>query len=153
MAHYPVNHPMRPLYRALAALAGLYLVLYGVVGLIMVSDGGLFGHPDERILGQGGNLFWSILSLLVGIVVLIATVLGRNIDTEVNRVLGWGLLAVGSYELAASRTDANFLDFSIATVVVTYLVGLALIISGMYIKTERLENAGASRQVREGRTA
>lgn len=153
MAHYPVNHPLRPLYRALAALAGLYLVLYGVVGLITVSDGGLFGHPDERILGQGGNLFWSILSLLVGAVVLVATLLGRNVDTEVNRVLGWGLLAVGSYELAASRTDANFLDFTIGTVVVTYLVGLMLILSGLYIKTAREADAGAPRQVREGRTA
>jgi hypothetical protein len=153
MAHYPVNHPLRPLYRALAALAGLYLVLYGVVGLIMVSDGGLFGHPDERILGQGGNLFWSIVSLLIGVVVLVATLVGRNIDTEVNRVLGWALLAVGSYELAASRTDANFLDFSIATVVVTYLVGLMLITSGLYTKTARSAETAAPRQVREGRTA
>jgi uncharacterized protein DUF4383 len=153
MAHYPVNHPLRPLYRGLAAVAGLFLVLYGVVGLITVSGDGLFGHPDETILGLGGNLFWSILSLLIGVVVLAATVLGRNIDTEVNRVLGWALLAVGSYELATSRTDANFLDFTIGTVIVVYLVGLMLILSGLYTKTVRSADAGAPRQVREGRTA
>ncbi|MFG1610712.1 DUF4383 domain-containing protein [Actinoplanes sp. NPDC049265] len=153
MAHYPVNHPLRPLYRALAAVAGLFLVLYGVVGLITVSGGGLFGHPDETILGLGGNLFASIVALLIGAVVLAATALGRNVDTEVNRVLGWALLAVGSYELATSRTDANFLDFTIGTVIVVYLVGLMLILSGLYTKTVRSADAGAPRQVREGRTA
>ena len=128
MAHNPVNHPLRPLYRALSALAGAYLVLFGIVGLIVTPGNGLFGQPDDRVLGQGANLFWSIVSLILGAIVLIAVVIGRNLDVEVDKYLGWGLLVVGSYELAASRTDANFLKFSISTVVVTYLVGLVLIV-------------------------
>lgn len=153
MAHNPVNHPLRPLYRALGALAGAYLVLFGIVGLIVTSGYGLFGQPDERVLGQGTNLFWSIVSLILGAIVLIATVIGRNLDVEVDKYIGWGLLVVGSYELAASRTDANFLKFSISTVVVTYLVGLVLILAGLYSKTAPPENTGAPRQVRENQAA
>lgn len=153
MAHNPVNHPLRPLYRALSALAGAYLVLFGIVGLIVTPGNGLFGQPDDRVLGQGANLFWSIISLILGAIVLIGIVIGRNLDVEIDKYLGWGLLVVGSYELAASRTDANFLKFTIATVVVTYLVGLVLIVAGLYAKTAPPETTGAPRQVREGQSA
>jgi hypothetical protein len=153
MAHNPVNHPLRPLYRALSAAAGVYLVVFGVIGLITVSGDGLFGTPDDRVLGQGANLFWSIVSIVIGGIVLAGVVIGRNLDVEINKYVGWGLLVIGSYELATSRTDANFLKFTIATVVVTYLVGLVLILAGLYGKTAPPELAGAPRQVREGRTA
>jgi hypothetical protein len=40
-----------------------------------------------------------------------------------------------------------------STVIVTYLAGLALILAGLYGKVAPQEQAGAPRQVREGRTA
>jgi hypothetical protein len=153
MAHIPVNHPMRPLYRALSALCGVYLILFGIVGLIVTPGDGLFGRPDGRVLGQGANLFWSILAIIIGALVVVATVLGRNLDVEVEKYVGWGLLVVATYELAVSRTDANFLKFTIATVVVTYIVGLVLITSSLYSKVAPTEEAGTPRQAREGRTA
>ena len=153
MAHNPVNHPMRPFYRALAATAGGYLIVFGIVGLIVTSGHGLFGTPDDRVLGQGASLAWAILSLIIGAVALVAAVLGRNLDVSVNKYLGWGLLVLGSYELAASRTDANFLKFTIATVIVVYLIGLVLLMASLYTKIVPAEEAGAPRQVREGRTA
>jgi len=153
MAHTPVNHPLRPLYRTLAVLAGAYLIVFGVVGLIVASGNGLFGRPDDRVLGQGANLFWSIVALIIGAVVVVVTVIGRNLDTEVNKFIGWGLLVLGTYELAVSRTDANFLKFTIATVIATYLVGLILILASQYTKVAPPSEAGAPRQEREGRTA
>ena len=149
MAHNPVNHPLRPLYRALSALAGAYLVLFGILNAIVTGDEGLFGHAGDRVLGQEANLFWSIVCVLVGAIVLIATVIGRNADTVVDWYFGWGLLVVGSYELATIRTDANFLDFSVSTVVVTYLVGLVLIMAAYYSKVAPEQEAGAPRQARE----
>jgi hypothetical protein len=153
MAHNPVNHPLRPLYRALGALTGAYLVLFGIVGLIVTPGNGLFGQPDDRVLGQGANLFWSIISLILGVIVLIAIVIGRNLDVEVNKYLGWGLLVIGSYELAFNRTEANILKFSVGTVVVTYIVGLILILVGLYTKTAPAEATSAPRQAREGQAA
>jgi hypothetical protein len=153
MAHNPVNHPLRPIYRAIAGIIGVYLIAFGVLGLILTADEGLFGRAGDRVLGQGTNLFWSIVCILLGILVLAATVVGRNIDVAVYTYLGWAVLVVGTYCLAAIRTDANFLDFSVATVIVTYLIGLALILAGYYVKTAPIEETSAPRQVREGRPA
>jgi hypothetical protein len=153
MAHNPVNHPLRPIYRALGFLAGAYLVVFGIVGLIQTSGHDFTGHTGVRVLGQESNLLWSIITLILGAIIVTAAVIGRNADTETDRFLGWGLLVLGSYGLATSRTDANFFGFSIATVVVTYLIGLALIVTSLYSKVAPAAQAGAPRQVREGRTA
>jgi hypothetical protein len=149
MGHNPVNHPLRPIYRALGALTGAYLVLFGIIGVIVTGDDGLFGNGDDRVLGQHTNLFWSLLAVLLGAIVLVAGVLGRNLDTVIDKYVGWGLLVVGSYSLGAIRTDANFLNFSISTVVVTYLLGLVLIMVAYYSKAAPPEQTGPPRQARE----
>jgi hypothetical protein len=128
MAHTPINHPLRPLYRVLSALVGIYLIVFGVVGFIVAAGDG------SRVLGQGANLLWSIVSVVLGAVVLIGTVLGRNIDTKVNQYIGWGLVGIGTLALAVSRTDANVLDFTVSTVIVTYIAALILILAGLYGK-------------------
>lgn len=153
MAHFPVNHPLRPIYRAIAALVGVYLIAYGVLGLILSADEGLFGRGGDRILGQGGNLFWSIASLVLGAIVVAAAVLGRNIDVAVNAYVGWGIIGIATFSMAVLRTEANFLDFSMSTVIVSYLAGLTLILAGLYGKVAPQQQAGTPRQVREGRTA
>jgi hypothetical protein len=135
MAHNPVNHPLRPIYRAVGALAGLWLVLFGIVGLITNAGDDFFATKSEHVLGQGANMFASIISLATGAIIVIVTALGRNLDTEAYKYLGWGILAVASYGLATSRTDANFLGFTIETVMVDYLVGLVLVTAGLYIKS------------------
>ncbi|MBU2662979.1 DUF4383 domain-containing protein [Actinoplanes bogorensis] len=153
MAHTPVNHPLRPLYRALSFVAGAYLVVFGIVGLIQTSGESFTGITGVRVLGQETNLLWSIIALAVGVIVLATSAMGRNLDTEADKYLGWALLVAGSYELATNRTDANLFGFSMSTVVVTYLVGLILITASLYLKTAPTGQAGAPRQVREGRPA
>ena len=146
MAHYPVNHPLRPLYRALSGLVGVYLIIFGIVGVVVTSGDGLFGRAGHRVLGQGANLFWSIVCLILGAIVLVTTLLGRNLMTETDRYVGWGMLVVGTYSLATARTNANVLDFTIATVVVTYLLGLVLIMAGLYGKVGTEEESRAEQE-------
>jgi hypothetical protein len=143
MAHTPINHPLRPLYRALAAIAGIYLIVFGVVGFIVGGDG-------HRVLGQGASLLWCVVSLLVGAVVLGVTVVGRNLDAQVNQYIGWGLVVIAVYELATNRTDANFLDFTVSTVIVTIIVGLTLITSALYSKVGSEEDAHAEQLAAHG---
>jgi hypothetical protein len=128
---------LRPLYRALSALVGIYLILYGIVGFIVGAGDG------DRVLGQGGNILWSIVSLVVGVVVLVATVIGRNLDVKVDQYVGWGLVAIGTYELALNRTDGNVLDFTVSTVIVTYICALILILASLYGKVGTEEDARA----------
>jgi hypothetical protein len=149
MAHTPVNHPLRPVYRALGVLSGLYLVLFGVLGIVETGSAGLFAVGDGEALGQGTNLAWSIVSIVGGAIIALAGIAGRNIDVAVFAYAGWGMLGVGTFMLAAIRTDVNIFNFSIGTVIVTYTIGMLLITSGLYSKVVAPAEAGAPRQVRQ----
>jgi hypothetical protein len=147
MAHNPLNHPLRPFYRALAGLAAIALIVFGIVGA--TQGGELFALHGSRAFGLGVNLFSSIVLVIVGALALIGVVIGRNLDEKLDKYLGWGLLVVGSYGLATSRTDANFLGFTIGTVTFVYVIGMLLVLSGLYAKVAPVEEAGAPRQERE----
>jgi hypothetical protein len=146
MAHTPINHPLRPIYRTLAAIVGSYLIVFGVVGFIVTAGDGLVGSGGHRVLGQRANLLWSIIALVLGVAVLIGIVIGRNLDVRLDQYIGWGLVGIATYELAVNRTDANFLNFSIATVIVTYIVALVLIMAGLYSKVGTDEAAQAEQR-------
>ena len=152
MAHNPVNHPLRPIYRAIGGLVGLYYIVFGILGIIRTAGDGFFGRAGDRVLFQGANLFWSIVALLIGAIVLAGTVLGRNRDVLVDTYLGWTLVVIGTLSLMFIRTNANLLDFSVSTVIICFITGLALILAGLYSKVAPPEEAGAPRQEREGRT-
>jgi hypothetical protein len=124
MAHNPINHPARPIYRVISGLIGLYLVLFGALGLFV----------DGRVFGQGTNVANSLVSIALGAIILIATVIGRNLDAAVNKYLGYGLMALGLLTLAFLRTDANVLDHTVSTSVVWMLLGITLLMAGMYGK-------------------
>ncbi len=154
MAHTPVNHPLRPLYRAVAGLAGLYLVVFGILGALATADAGMFARDTEHVLGQGTNLAWSIVTAVVGVIVLIGVAVGRNVDAAVDQYMGWALLVIGMFLLAVARTDVNVFNVDAVTVSVTFFVGLVLITAGLYSKVAparhaRAENGEGARRSRE----
>jgi hypothetical protein len=122
MAHFPINHPARPIYRVISGLIGLYFVVFGIVGLF----------AGDRVFGQGTNAANSVLSIVIGAVVLVAVVVGRNIDAAVSKWTGYALMALGLATLAFLRTDANVLDHTVATSVVWMVLGITLMVAGMY---------------------
>ncbi|MET7877975.1 DUF4383 domain-containing protein [Micromonospora profundi] len=148
MAHTPVNHPARPIYRAIGGLTGLYLVVFGVLGIIATAGDELFAQDDTHVLGQGTNFGFSLLSILLGIVVLVGTVLGRNIDVAINQWLAYALMAIGLGSLAFIRTDANIFNFSVFTVIVMLTVSMVLLMAGMYGKVGSEEEAEAFQKAR-----
>ncbi|WP_433315806.1 DUF4383 domain-containing protein [Micromonospora sp. CA-269861] len=148
MAHTPVNHPARPIYRAIGGLTGLYLVVFGVLGIIASTGNEILAQDDTRVLGQGTNLGFSLLSVLLGIVVLVGTALGRNIDVAINQWLAYSLMVVSLAGLAFIRTDANFFNFSITTVVVVMTAALVLLMVGMYGKVGTDDEAEAFHKAR-----
>ncbi|GGO03602.1 DUF4383 domain-containing protein [Micromonospora parathelypteridis] len=148
MAHTPVNHPARPIYRAIGGLTGLYLVVFGVLGIITSTGNEILAQDDTQVLGQGTNLGFSLLTVLVGIVVLIGTALGRNIDVAINQWLAYALMVVSLAGLAFIRTDANFFNFSITTVMVVMAAALVLLMVGMYGKVGSDDEAEAFQKAR-----
>ncbi len=140
MAHVPVNHPLGPVYRVLGALTGLYLVAFGILGATGDTGDGLFARDAAEVLGQGTNLALSIVSVVIGAIVLIGAAVGRNRDAAVFSYLGWAMLIIGMAMLALIRTDANLFNFTVSTVVVSFLAGILLITAGLYVKVAAAES-------------
>lgn len=134
MAHTPVNHPARPIYRAIGGLTGLYLVAFGALGLVATAGDELWAQGETAVLGQGTNLGFSLLSVLLGGAVLAGTAIGRNVDVLINQGLGYLGMVLSLAGLAFLRTEANIFNFSIATVLVLMVTGLVLLMVGMYGK-------------------
>ncbi|MEU5722947.1 DUF4383 domain-containing protein [Micromonospora sp. NPDC047738] len=148
MAHTPVNHPARPIYRAIGGLVGLYFVVFGGLGVIVSLGNDFLAQDDTTVLGQGTNLGFSLVSIIVGALILLGTVIGRNLDVMINQWLSYALMALGLAALAFLRTDANILNFSVATVIVVLVLALVLLMAGMYGKVGTDEEREAFEKAR-----
>ncbi|MGN9774404.1 DUF4383 domain-containing protein [Micromonospora sp. H33] len=148
MAHTPVNHPARPIYRAIGGLTGLYLVAFGLLGIIASAGNEVLAQDDTTALGQGTNLGFSLLSALLGGAVLAGTAIGRNLDVVINQWLAYIIMALSLAGLAFIRTEANIFNFSVATVIVLMVVGLVLLMVGMYGKVGTDEEKEAWQKAR-----
>ena len=137
MSHIPVNHPLRPVYRVLAGLTGVYCALFGVVGLVQSLGDGLFERGETTALGLRTYLGFSLLSVAAGAVILFALFVGRNLDRHVNLWGGVAFMTIGTAFLALIPTDLNFLNFSMATVIASMVIGMVLFSAGLYGKTAR----------------
>ncbi|MFG3419668.1 DUF4383 domain-containing protein [Micromonospora sp. NPDC049460] len=148
MAHTPVNHPARPVYRAIGGLTGLYLVAFGVLGIIASAGNEVLAQDDTQVLGQGTNLGFSLLTALLGAAVLAGTVIGRNIDVMINQWLAYTIMVISLAGLAFIQTEANIFNFSIITVIVLMVVSLVLLTAGMYGKVGTDEEQEAWQKAR-----
>jgi hypothetical protein len=145
MSHTPVNHPLRPLYRVLAGLTGLYVLLFGIVGLIETAGTEPFGHPDAYALGLRTNLAFAVISIIAGVIILAGIAIGRNLDYLINQVAGYAFAFMGMLMLALLQTDANFLNFSVATCIVSFVISLVLLTAGLYSKVGSAADVEAER--------
>ncbi|MEV5823065.1 DUF4383 domain-containing protein [Micromonospora haikouensis] len=134
MAHTPVNHPARPIYRAIGGLVGLYFLVFGVLGLVASAGNDFLAQDDTTVLGQGTNLGFSLLSIVLGIAIVAGTVIGRNLDVAINQWLAYALMVLGLAELAFLQTDANIFNFTITTDIVVLTLSMVLLMAGMYGK-------------------
>ena len=136
MDHLPINHHLRPLWRVLAFLAGVYVLLFGILGFIKSrSDLGLDWTAQDGlpwVLGLRANPAFSVLSIVVGAVVVIGAIIGRNIDRWINLVCGAVFLLASMLMLLFLRTDANYLGFGVSTCVVSAIIGLIVFTAGLY---------------------
>jgi hypothetical protein len=135
MAHFPVNHRLRPLYRAITALAGAYVLAFGIVGLTQTSGTALFAQNGlPRALGLRTNPGFAIASVIAGAIVLAGAIIGRNLDVLINIISGIVFMTAGTLMLGLIQTNANLLAFSAATCIVSYILGTLLLTAGMYGK-------------------
>ena len=135
MDHLPINHPLRPLWRGLAFLAGVYILVFGILGFINARDAGLDWFAQEglpSVLFLKANPAFSLLSIVVGAVVVIGAVVGRNVDRWINLLAGVVFLLAGMAMLLLLRTDINFLGFTVSACVASFILGLIMFTAGLY---------------------
>jgi hypothetical protein len=154
-AHFPINHHLRPLYRLLCVVAGLYMLVFGVVGFAQTSGEDFFTQDHaEWVLGLRTNPAFSLLSLVAGVVVLGANLIGRNLAHHVNQLAGIVLTVVGMAMLALMQTEANIFAFSMVNVIVTFILAGITGITSLYDRVGSVEAAEAEERFRQGaRTA
>lgn len=154
-AHFPINHHLRPLYRLLCVVAGLYMLVFGVVGFVQTSGKPFFTQDEaEWVLGLRTNTAFALLSLVAGVVVLGANLIGRNLAHHVNQLAGVVLTVVGMAMLALMQTGANIFAFSMVNVIVTFILAGITGVASLYDRVGSVAAAEAEEQFRRSpRTA
>lgn len=135
--HLPVDHPLRGLYRGLALLIGVFLVVFGIAGFMETAGMPFFEQDGERVFGLTTNPAFSVLNIVVGVLVVVVTAIDRNIDVMGNLALGLVFLLAGMAMLCLLRTNLNFLGFSMTNCIVSFVIGLVLCTAGLYGTTSR----------------
>jgi hypothetical protein len=150
MAHLPVNHPAQPLYRTFSGLIGLYLLVFGISGLVRTWGLPFFDRGANWVLGLQTNPVFSLLSIVAGAVILGGALYGRNVDHFINL---WGstvFIVAGLFMMALLNTGANLLNFAMTNTIVSFLIGLALLLAGLYGKTGDPDLQDAEDRLRHG---
>jgi hypothetical protein len=157
MGHIPVNHPARPVYRAIAGLIALYILAFGILGTIETAGDPLFGRGSHWVLGLRTNLAFSLISVVFGLVVLFGAVHRGNLGHLMNLAAGVVFLLTSLVMMSVLQTDANILNFSMSTVIVSMIFGLLFLATGLYDKvgpsesTETNQEVGGTSSARPGR--
>ncbi len=142
MLHTPINHPLRGFYRFLAGLAGLYILVFGVVAFTRTKGEPLFSQDHlSWALGLRSNLAFAILSIIAGAVILVAALIGRNLDHFIYLWGGVAFMLMGIVMMLLLESDANFLGFSMANCIVSFIIGSVLLTAGLYTKSGTSEQA------------
>ncbi|WP_183154243.1 DUF4383 domain-containing protein [Streptomyces shenzhenensis] len=128
--HLPVDHRLNLVYRIGAGLMGLFLLAFGILGL--TDNIGFFNTGGNTALGLNTNGTLSVLSICVGLLLFVGMVIGGNFASTLNMTLGILFLLSGFLNLALLPTPYNFLAFKIQNVLFSFVVGLLLMVFGMY---------------------
>jgi len=109
---------------------GAFLLVFGLVGL--VGRLRFLSTQGERVLGLSSNGLLSTISVVVGLVLIGAAMLGPRIASTVMMVLGCLFLLSALGNLAVLRTSLNLLAFEVSNVLFSIAVGLVLLVLGAY---------------------
>lgn len=128
--HLPVDHRLSQVYRVGAGLVGLLLLIFGILGLI--DKIGFFDRGGDTVGGLSTNGALSVTSIVVGVLLFYGMVRGGNFASTLNTVLAIGFLLSGFVNLALLDRSFNPLAFEMQNVIFSFLVGLLLLVFGMY---------------------
>ena len=136
MPHFPLNHPLGGFYRGLAVIAAIAMVIYPLV----FSD----------------NAAFAVVMMVLAVPVLLGVFAGRHRHHFLNEIVGAILILLGIAGLLVLNSSFNYLDLSVSSCIVLFVIGAVLLTAGMYTKTGTTEQARAEdayRHASAGRVA
>ena len=121
MKNMPEDHPMNRVYRFGGGLVGVVLLVFGVLGFF--DQLAFFDTEGDRVAGLSTNAVLSTISVVVGLMLIGAAVIGGNTAANVNSIVGALFLISGFANMCVLRTSWNVLNFSMANVIFSFVVG------------------------------
>jgi hypothetical protein len=140
IGHLPLNHPLRGFYRTVIAIGGVLLALFGI--LWIVANGTPIGGDGESVLGLHGNGTFGSLTLLMGVALVVATVIGHNVDHWVGFLLAALCMVIAVLDLALIRTTPEPFALSAGTCIALLVFGAVIIGASSYVGTGTAAEAG-----------
>ncbi|MFF7988287.1 DUF4383 domain-containing protein [Kitasatospora xanthocidica] len=127
----PVDNRLAVVWRIGAGLGGIFLIVFGCLGL--ADHSGFLSTHGDRVAGLSTNGALSILSIVVGAGLVVGAVIGGNFASNLNMAVGVLFVLSGFYGLTVlGRPDANILNFRMSNVLFAFIFGVVLTTFGMY---------------------
>ena len=130
MRNMPQDHRLSRVYRFGGGLVGVVLLVFGVLGFF--DQLAFFDTEGDRVAGLSTNAVLSTISVVVGLVLIAAAAIGGNIAADVNSIVGALFLVSGFANMCLLRTSWNVLNFSMANVIFSFVVGIVVLMFGFY---------------------
>ncbi|MFJ8196789.1 DUF4383 domain-containing protein [Streptomyces sp. NPDC096152] len=126
----PVDHRLATVYRYGAAFCGLVLLTFGCLGF--ADELSPFNTNGRHVAGMSTNGVLSLISVVVGLVLIGGAVVGGNFASTLNMTVGTLFLLSGFAHIFILDRPANVLDFGMTNVMFSFVMGLVILTFGMY---------------------
>jgi len=126
----PVDHRLAAVYRIGAGLCGAILLVFGILGF--TNQLGFFDTSGTQVAGLSTNGILSLISVVVGLVLIAGAVIGGNVASMLNMTVGSLFLLSGFVHIFILDKGANILDFGMPNVIFSFVMGLLILTFGMY---------------------
>ncbi|MFJ3297965.1 DUF4383 domain-containing protein [Streptomyces bacillaris] len=126
----PLDHRLATVYRIGAGLCGVILLVFGILGF--TNQLGFFDTNGSQVAGLSTNGLLSLISVVVGLVLMTGAVIGGNVASTVNMTVGTLFLLSGFVHIFILDKGANILDFGMSNVIFSFVMGLLILTFGMY---------------------
>jgi hypothetical protein len=126
----PVDHRLATVYRYGAGLCGVVLLVFGVLGF--ADQLRPFDTDGSSVAGMSTNGLLSLVSVVFGLLLVAGAVIGGNIASTLDIVVGSLFLLSGFAHTFILDKPANLLDFGMSNVFFSYAMGLLIATFGMY---------------------
>lgn len=152
MADSQYSHPVYVVHRVSAAALGLGLWVFAALGFARSLP--FLSTQGQEVLGLSSDGALSTISVIAGAVLLAGAAWGGPVASTISVSMGILFLLSGVVHLGILHTSWNLFAFRLANVWFSLIVGLALLILGLYGRaTGGLPADNPYRKARERRRA